>query len=385
MNPLSRLFKRNPTANARGVMLEIQSGFTAFSGTAYGNAAYRAAVDAIARHAAKLKAHADSAAVDKLLTESPNAYMTAYDLLYKTATAYFTANNAFILIDRGDRRGGGIAAFYPLNPASVEFIGAQGGALYVKMIFPDGRQALLPYADVINLRRHYATNELLGNDNAPLYPLIDTAHTLNEATGAAVKNATNIRGILKFTSLVNPAQVKAEKELFVRDYLSLSNAGGIAATDQRFEFVPTNTSPYSVPHEQVEAVNREIFAYLGISPKIVTGEYSEDEFAAFYESLLEPLALQMSLEFSRKCGAEVHFTSERLEFSSARTRISLLRELLPFGVISINEARRLLALPEVADGDKRLQSLNYVTADKADAYQLDENEVINDEQTNTGV
>lgn len=380
MNPITKLFRCNAQP-PNGVMLEIQSGFTAFSGTAYGSAAFRAAVDAIARHAAKLKAHAGSATVDKLLTESPNAYMTAYDLLYKTATAYFTANNAFILIERG---GGAVRAFYPLTPSSVEFIGAQDGALYVKMIFSDGKQVLLPYGDIVHLRRHFATNELLGNDNAPLYPLIDTAHTLNEATGAAVKNATNIRGILKFTSLVNPQQVKAEKEQFVKDYLSLSNTGGIAATDQRFEFVPTNTNAYSVPHEQTEAVNRQICAYLGLSPKIVSGEYTEDEFAAFYESIIEPLALQMSLEFSRKCGAEVRFTAERLEFSSARTRISLLRELLPFGVISINEARRLLALPEVSDGDKRLQSLNYVTADKADEYQL-ESEESDHEQANAGV
>lgn len=371
MNPIMKLFRRKPAAD-KGVMLEIQSGFSAFSGTVYGNAAYRAAVDAIARHAAKLKAHAGSAAVERLLSESPNAYMSGYDLLYKTATAYFTANNAFILIDRDGS--GGISAFYPLTPASVEFIGAAGGGVFVKMTFPDGKTATLPYADIIHLRRHFANNELLGNDNAPLYPLIDTAHTLNEATGAAVKNATNIRGILKFTSLVNPAQIKAEKETFVKDYLTVSNAGGIAATDQRFEFIPTNTAPYSVPSEQVDSVNRQIYAYLGISPKIVSGDYSEDEFAAFYESLLEPFALQLSLEATRKCGGAVRFTSERLEFSSARTRISLLRELLPFGVISINEARRLLALPEVPDGDKRLQSLNYVEADRANEYQLEEKE-----------
>ena len=366
MNPIMKLFRRKPVAD-KGVMLEIQSGFSAFSGTVYGNAAYRAAVDAIARHAAKLKAHAGSAAVERLLSESPNAYMSGYDLLYKTATAYFTANNAFILIDRTE--GGGISAFYPLTPASVEFIGAAGGGVFVKMTFNDGKTVTLPYADIVHLRRHFANNELLGNDNAPLYPLIDTAHTLNEATGAAVKNATNIRGILKFTSLVNPAQIKAEKETFVRDYLTVSNAGGIAATDQRFEFIPTNTAPYSVPSEQVDSVNRQIYAYLGISPKIVSGDYSEDEFAAFYESLLEPFALQLSLEATRKCGSVVRFTSERLEFSSARTRISLLRELLPFGVISINEARRLLALPEVPDGNKRLQSLNYVEADRANEYQ----------------
>ena len=381
MNPLTKLFSRKAEPT-QGITLEIQSGFTAFSGTAYGNAAFRSAVDTIARHAAKLKAHADSPQLETLLQTSPNPYMTAYDLLYRTATAYYTTNNAFVLTERTQ----GITAFYPLTPASVEFIGAQDGGVYAKMVFTDGKQVLLPYADVIHLRRHYSTNEMLGSDNAPLYPLIDTAHTLTEATGAAVKNATNIRGVLKFTSLVNPAQVKAEKEQFVRDYFNPANTGGIAATDQRFEFIPTTQAAYTVPHEQTEAVNRQIYSYLGLSPKIVSGDYTEDEFAAFYESLIEPLAIQMSLEFTRKCGTQVTFTAERLEFSSAATRISLLRELLPFGVISINEARRLLALPEVADGDKRLQSLNYVTADKAEQYQLQESEEPSREaDTDTGV
>lgn len=262
-----------------------------------------------------------------------------------------------------------IEAFYPLSPSSVEFIGAQGSKLYVKMLFPDGKRVVLPYNEVIHLHRHFSNNELLGNDNTPLYPLIDTAHTLTEATGAAVKNATNIREILKFTSLVNPTQVKIEKERFVKDYLSLQNIGGIAATDQRFEFQPTNSTPYNVPHEQTEAINSQICAYLGISPKIVSGDYTEDEFAAFYESVIEPFALQMSLEFTNKCGIDIAFSAERLEFSSAKTRIGLLRELLPFGIISINEARKLLSLPAVKDGDRRLQSLNYVTADKADKYQ----------------
>lgn len=370
MNALQKLFKRK-TEPAQGISLEIQSGFTAFSGTAYGSAAFRGAVDAIARHTAKLQAHCDRAGVENLLQNTPNPYMTAYDLLYKTATAYYSTNNAFILIQR-DRD---ISAFYPLTPASVEFIGAQDGTIYARLIFADGKDVLLPYADLIHLRRHYSTNELLGSDNAPLYPLIDTAHTLTEATGAAVKNATDIRGVLKFTSLVNPAQVKAEKEQFVSDYFNPANNGGIAATDQRFEFVPTAQTAYNVPSELTESVNKQICAYLGVSPKIVAGEYTEDEFAAFYESLIEPLAIQMSLEFSRKCGAEIRFTAERLEFSSAATRISLLRELLPFGVVSINEARRLLSLPEVPDGEKRLQSLNYVAADKADAYQLEESEV----------
>ena len=377
MNPLQRLFRRQ--SEPQSISLEVQNSFTAFSGTAYSSAAFRSAVDAIARHAAKLQAHSGNSGIESLLQTSPNPYMSGYDLLYKTATAYYTNNNAFILIERS---GNQVTAFYPLTPASVEFAQAQGGMLYVKMIFSDGRQVYLLYADVLHLRRHFSTNELLGNDNAPLYPLLDTAHTLTEATGAAVKNATNLRGVLRFTSLVNPAQVKAEKEQFVRDYMSLTNTGGIAATDQRFEFVPTNTNGYNVPTEQAAEINRQICAYLGISPKIVSGEYSEDDFAAFYESIIEPFALQLSLECSRKCGADVRFTAERLDFASARTRISLLRNMMPLGVLTVNEARRLLSLPDVPDGDKRLQSLNYVHSDKADQYQLAENEVIKDEPAN---
>ena len=47
MNPLTRLFRKQSAP--QGVTLEIQSGFTSFSGTAYGCAAFRSAVDAIAR------------------------------------------------------------------------------------------------------------------------------------------------------------------------------------------------------------------------------------------------------------------------------------------------------------------------------------------------
>jgi HK97 family phage portal protein len=365
MGLLTALFKPKP--QSQRAVIEINNSFSNFSGNAYGNAAFRAAVDVIGRHTAKLKAHTGNTQLDRLLQSAPNAYMSSYDLLYKVATTYYLSNNAFILIQRTDS--GNIDALYPLNPSSVEFQGAQDGALYCKMLFPDGRQAVFPYADIIHLRRHFCNSELLGNDNAPLYPLLDVSHTLTEATTAAAKNATSIKGVLKFTSLVNPQQVKLEKEQFIKDYFNLSNSGGVAATDQRFDFVPTNTTPYSVPHEQVDAINRQIYSYLGVSPKIVTGDYNENEFSAFFESVIEPFALQMSLEFSNKCGVDVSFSSERLEFSSAATKIKLLHEAAPLGLLTLNEARKLLALPPVPDGDRRLQSLNYVAADKAGIYQ----------------
>lgn len=373
MSILSRLFGRQPAQSKPQTFIEINSAFNRFSGTGYNSAVFRAAVDAIARHTAKLQAHSADEGLERLLAQAPNAYMSAYDLLYKTAAAYFTHNNAFMLLQRADASKG-VISIYPICPSSVEFSPGSDGALYLECTFPDGRQVTFPYSDVIHLRRHFLTNDLLGDGNAPLYSLLDTADTLNQGIAASVKNGTSIRGVLKFTSLVNPAQVKAEKEQFVSDYFNPANNGGIAATDQRFDFIPVGVNPYSVPKEQVEAVNRQITDYLGVGTSIVSGTYTENEFSAFYESIVEPFALQLSQEFKLKTGVEITFTAERMEFSSAATKIKLLHEAAPLGLITVNEARKLLALPPVQDGDRRLQSLNYVSADKADAYQLEESE-----------
>lgn len=376
MSIFSRLFSRQEKPQA---FIEINNTFSSFSGTGYNSAAFRAAVDAIGRHTAKLQAHSDDKGLENLLASAPNAYMSGYDLLYKTAAAYFTHNNAFMLLQRdGSWR---ITAVYPVNPQSVEFRPGTDGALYLECLFPDGRQVAFPYSDMIHLRRHFLTNDLLGDSNAPLFPLLDTAETLNQGIAASVRNGTSIRGVLKFTSLVNPAQVRAEKEQFVSDYFNPGNSGGIAATDQRFDFVPANITPYNVPKEQVEAVERQIYDYLGVGASIINGTYTENEFSAFYESIVEPFALQLSQEFKLKSGVEITFTAERMEFSSADTKIKLLHEAAPLGLITVNEARRLLALPPVDDGDRRLQSLNYVSADKADAYQLEESEVSEDGKT----
>ena len=128
----------------------------------------------------------------------------------------------------------------------------------------------------------------------------------------------------------------------------------------------------------MQAVKDKIYNYLGISEAIVNSSYNEDQWAAFYESTIEPLALQLSLEFTRKLfndrerafGNSVLFESGRLQFSSNATKVNLIRELMPMGLLTVNQALEILNLPSVPEGDRRIQSLNYVDADKAEEYQL---------------
>jgi len=383
LNILTKLFKpktQPPQQSSNAGIVEIRSGLSAFSGAAYENAIFRSAVDTIAKHTAKLNPRTVPAIsqLDRLLQVEPNPHISAYDFLYKTATAYFCDNNAFILIHRDTSEN--VTALYNLTPSSVEFVNSNN-KLYCKFIFKDGESVIIPYADVIHLRRHFSKNELLGSDNSPLFSALETAHAQTEGIKAAIKNGITIRGILKTHTVMNKEILQKEKDDFVAKYLQINNNGGIIAIDAKMDYTPINANTVEVDTEQIKAIQSQVYSYLNISEKIVNSTFTEDEFAAFYESVIEPLALQMSLEFTRKIftprerafGREILFCGERLEFSSAKTRIELLRQLLPYGLVTINEGRKLLSLPEVADGDKRLQSLNFVNAEKADEYQEIEN------------
>lgn len=209
---------------------------------------------------------------------------------------------------------------------------------------------------------------------------MELAHTQNKGMSASIKSSANIRGILKFTQIMAPEKLKQEKERFIKDYLQITNSGGIVATDQKTEYIPITGSNLVIDEKQIGAIKTKIYDYLGVSERIVNSSYTEDEWAAFYESTIEPIALQLSLEFTRKIlsvreqafGNQIIFESGRLQFSSNATKINLISQLIPYGLLTINQALEILNLPQVKDGDKRLQTLNVVDAQKANKYQLSE-------------
>lgn len=364
--------------------------FTPYCGDAYVNDIYRGAVDAIARNAGKLKGshvirYADHNRVEgecklnRVLQIQPNPYMSAFDLIYKLVTHYYLFNNAFAYIQRDEK--GNLIGVYPVTSNYMDFLSDATGTLYCKFYFVNGREITLPYSDVIHLRRNFNGNDLLGDDNSALMPALELAHTQNEGIINGIKSGANIRGILKFTQIMAPGKLKEEKEAFINDYLQISNSGGVVATDQKMEYVPIETKPVILDAEQSKAIQNKIYNYLGVTEAIVNSSYTEDQFAAFYESVIEVIATQLSLEFTRKIfndreqafGNSIMFESGRLQFSSNATKVNLIKELMPMQLLTINQALEILNLPGISvDGDKRLQTLNVVDASKANQYQLEE-------------
>lgn len=381
--------KKPPTGEtARAEVLGgVNNSFSAWSGDAYANDVYRAAVDSIARNAAKLKGshvirYHDRARsegdrrINRLLQIEPNPYMSAYDLFYKLVTRLFLYNDTFAYLQRDSR--GNLAGIFPLTPTRVDFLSDDSGALVCHFTFTGGKEVYLPYTDVVHLRRNFNDNDLLGDKNTALFPALQLAHTQNEGILHAIKSSANIRGILKTNVLTSVESLKAFQKEFIDNFLNVSNNGGVLPIDAKAEYIPIDNKPYAIDASQLEAVKKKIYDYLGTNEAIVSSSYTEDQWAAFYESTIEPVALQMGLEFTRKIfnererafGNFVIFESGRLQFSSNATKTSMIKELMPYGMFTLNEARDIFNLAGLPDGDMRFQTLNVVAADIARKYQM---------------
>lgn len=383
-----RIFGRqqSPTAvQSLRMMNQYTPTFTMLN-DAYDSDVVRAAVDAIARNAAKLKpkhirrveggVNSMNSNIDYLLSVRPNPYMDSYSFMYKVVTQLYLQNNSYIFIDWADN--GQARAFYPVNSHQVEFVEAQG-QIFVKFMFLGGQQVTLPYQQIIHLRRFFYKNDLYGENSArALMPTLELIQTTNQGIVNAVKSSAALRGLLKFQAMLKPEDMKAQRDAFVTDYLDITNNGGVAATDSKAEYVPLNSDPKMVDAKQMELIEDKVYKYFNVNSAIVKSDYSEQQWNAFYESVIEPIAIQLSLEFTSKVftdreqgwGNEIVFEANRLQYASNQTKISLIQTLMDRGLMSMNEAREIFNMSPIEDGDKRIVSLNFVDASIANQYQL---------------
>ena len=386
MSIFDRIFRRQTTAQ-KSKMIEETASFSIYSGDAYSSDVYREGVDAIARNAGKLKGshvikYKDHDRVDgdcqlnRLLQVRPNPFMSAYDFTYKLVTRLFLYNNAFAFIDRDDR--GVVRGLYPITASHVDLLADQSGELFCQFTIRNGRQIIFSYRDVIHLRRFFNDDDILGADNSAIVPGLELAQTQNDGIIAGIKSGASIRGILKFTQIMSPTKLKEERDAFVNDYLEIGNDGGVVATDQKMDYQPIESKPIILDADQTKAIRSKIFSYLGVTEEIVSSSYTEDQFASFYESTIEPIATALSQEMTAKLftereqsfGNEIIFESGRLQFTSNSTKVNLIAQLMPMGLLTINQALEILNLPGVVDGDRRLQALNMIDADQANKYQI---------------
>ena len=390
--------KKLENFNALGLINDIALPLTPFGEKITNSDVVLICIDRIASQCAKLQGRCIKRSEDGIITErnkslsfllksKPNEYMTPYQFIYKVVSLLLLNDNAFVypLYDRDTLE---LKALYPLNPIIVEPIVDKSETYYLKFYFESGESFILPKENVIHLRRFYTGNDIFGGSGSKssheaLLKTLGINDALLQGVEKAVFSSFQIKGILKLNGLLKEEDRNKAVESFNRALEGSSkNKSSIVPMDLKSEYVPISLDPKLVDKDTLNFIQSKILDYFGVSLPVFSNSYNENEFNAFYETTIEPLAIQLSEAFSLglltdnelKNGTEIIFYSERLQYASWTTKVSAIEKLMSLGLMSINECRGLLGLEPIEGGNKRLQSLNFVDSDKANKYQIGEEE-----------
>ena len=377
MGLFDRFKKQNQIQTTAKVQLieEHGNGFFAWDGNIYKSdivrSAIRPKVRAIGKTVAKhIRENVEGIKVNpeaymRFLLEEPNAIMTMQELLERSITQLELNNNAFIYIERDEYDYP--TALYPIKSNSVEVLTNREGFLFYRFALKNGKVATFKHTDVIHLKKDCNDNEIFGEPNAnSLLPLMEIVNTTDQGIVKAIKNSNIIRWLLKFNTTLRPEDIKAQSKQFVEDFLSSeSESVGAAATDAKMDAQQVTPNDYVPNENQIKNTVLRIYSFFNTNEKIITSAYSEDEWIAYYESVVEPDVVQLSNAFTRKLftrkergfGNKIVFEASNLSFASMNTKLQLV-QLVDRGIMSPNEVRKILNYSPAPDGDTFIRRLD---------------------------
>lgn len=361
------------TATEVKVLDDNKAVFTPYKGDFHNDIDIRACVDAIARNGAKMhprhirnfdgKMENLKSNLYKMLSKQPNEIQDAYKFYYQVITNLELYNDSFVYIQRDSDLN--ITGLYPLDFSEGKLYEFEG-KLWIKFRFGRSKERFVPYDSCIHLTRFVGKDGLFGGNSLPIVKTLSIKHIIDEGIVNAIKTTQHIKGIIKSTkALLKPEDVKKMRDQFVDDFIRNGDKSGIGGLDATTDFTPVKIEPTTASENQIKIFDNKILSYFGVNEDIIMSKYTEDEWNAFYESVLEPIGLQMSLEFTNKLftptqknfGNEIIFESNRLQYASNKTKIELLSKAT--NIMTMNELREIFNLAPREDGDVILIDQNH--------------------------
>ena len=328
--------------------------------------------------------------INRLFKFAPNPIMTRRDFLEKTIWLLFLNYNAFIYPmyevyqESGDMSRKRFTGFYPLNPTQVVFEQDPAGKLYVHFYFKQGQNYQIPYDSVIHLRKKFSANDIMGGgyngqpDNAPLLNILETNDTVIQGIGKGIKTSLSIRGILKLSTMLDDEKQRAERQRFEK--AMKDGDTGILPLDLKGEYIPITSDPKLIDKDTLEFLEAKVLRWYGVSLPILSGDFKDEQYQAFYEKTLEPIIISLGQAFSKvlfserelDVGNEIVFYQKNMMYLSTNAKLDLLKTAGEQGLLTDDQKLGLLGYPPIGgeEGARRTQSLNFVDTKLVNDYQM---------------
>lgn len=330
-----------------------------------------------------------SSTVQDVLSD-PNPLMTTSEFLEKVCWLLMLNYNVFIIptyytwIDNNtgaERRY--YESLYPINPQQVDFIQDASGKLFVMFMFWNGYETTVPYDDVIHVRYNFSVNQYMGGDemgqpnHKALLDTLELNHKLLQGIAKAMNASYAVNGVVKYNTMLDSG--KTEQALRELEKKLANSESGFLPLDLKAEFTPLERKTALVDKPTLEFVDSKILRNFGVPLDILTGDFTKEQYEAFYQKTLEPLIIAMSQAFTKKMftrrekafGNRVEFYPKDLIFLSVQQTLEMINILSPTGGLFENEKRTALGLRPLPELEgKRYMSLNWIDANSANQYQV---------------
>lgn len=375
--------------------------FSQFGQNIYASDIVQMCIDKIASECSKLQPkhiftgsngiqNIPKSSINRLFKYAPNELMTTSEFIEKCIWLLFMNYNCFIypmykiVTDENNRQSTYYTAFYPLNPTQVDFLQDETGRLFIKLYFASGSNFTLAYTDIIHLRKKFSVNDIMGGglngqpDNAALLKVLDINDTVMQGIGKAIKTSLSVRVIQKINTMMDDDKLQKERQRLE----AAINAGdsAIIPTDLKGEFAPLNLDPKIIEKDTLQFLQDKVLNWYGVSMPILSGDYSDDQYQAFYEATLEPILIRLGQAFSKvlfsqrelDVGNEIVFYQKDMMYLSTKSKLELLKTTGEQGLLSDDQKLAILGYPPLSDGSgsRRTMSLNYIDVTLANEYQL---------------
>ena len=369
MGLLDSIFRPQKAAEQEKALREAKTTFTtltaykprfsSWDGMIYESDLVRAAIDARARHISKLKVEVFGAAKPSLqskLRQGPNEWQTWSQFLYRLSTILDVHTTAVIVPVKDEYLI--TTGYFPVLPTRCEVVDFNGEP-WLRYKFAHGQAAATPMRECAIMTKYQLKSDFFGDGNHALDETMKLVHINNEGIEEAVKNSAHIRFIGSVNNFTMAEDLKKEQERFSRENFMNNDSPLLLFPNTYSNIKQVDSQPYTVDAPQMELIKTNVSNYFAVNEKVMQSAANGDDLDAFFNSAIEPFAIQFSeamtkamfTERERAQGSYLIANANRLQYMSTAAKVQMAKELLDRGVMTINEARELFNYADMEGGD----------------------------------
>ena len=331
--------------------------FTSFGGSIYESDLIRSAINTRATHMSKLKVETYGAARPALqnkLKNNPNEFQTWSQFQYRLSTLLDVHNTAFIT-PVFDQYGEPSGIYTPL-PTKSEIVEYEG-VPYLRYEFSRGKYAAVELEYCGIMTKYQYKSDFFGESNDALKQTMELIHIQNQGIEEGVKASATVRFIASLSNFAKPEDIAKEQRRYATENLSKGNGGVLLFPNTYQNVKQVDSKPWVADAEQRKAIEANVFRYYGVNEDILQGHFTSDVWAAFYESAIEPFAIQEA-EVLKKMfftlreqsqGNGVSVTANRLQYLSNADKLNVSAQMADRGLMTRNEIREIWQLPPLPE------------------------------------